>query len=161
EQSGDVQKALEQFMSASEKAPNDVDLMLRVGAALVTIGEVDKALPLLTKVKDQRPNSAEANHFMGRAYLKKGGLDTASSMRYLQRAVDLDPNRAEYHLYLAWAANESTSAQFPLARKEVDKALALDKLLADGYWQRGIVERRELLVNDAIKDLKRALELKP
>jgi cellulose synthase operon protein C len=161
EQSGDVQKALEQFQSAYEKTPKDVDLMLRVGAAYVSIGEVEKALPLLNKVKDQRPNSAEANHFIGRAYLRQGGLDSAAAMRYLQRAVELDPNRAEYHLYVAWAANEATPAQLGLARTEVDKALSLDKLLADGYWQRGVVSLRESAVNDAMKDLKHALDLKP
>ena len=82
-------------------------------------------------------------------------------MRYLQRAVELYPNRAEYLLYVAWAANESTPAQLGLARTEVDKALSLDKLLADGYWQRGVVSLRETSVNDAMKDLKHALELKP
>ena len=161
EQSGDVPKALEQFTAAYEKTPKDVDLMLRVGAAYVSIGEVEKALPLLNKVKDQRPNSAEANHFIGRAYLKQGGLESAAAMRYLQRAVELDPNRAEYHLYVAWAANEATPAQLGLARTEVDKALSLDKLLADGYWQRGVVSLRESAVKDAMKDLKHALDLKP
>ena len=161
EESGDVQRALEQFQSASQKYPNDVDLMLRVGAAYVAIGDVEKALPLLSKVKDQRPNSAEANHFVGRAYLKQGGLEAAAAMRYLQRAVALDPNKAEYHLYVAWAANEATPAQLGLARTHIDKALQLDKLLADAYWQRGVLLRKEGQVNDAVKDLKRALELKP
>ena len=161
EESGDVQKALEQFESASQKAPNDVDLKLRVGAAYVAVGEVEKALPMLIQVKDLRPNSAEANHFVGRAYLRQGGLEAAAAMRYLQRAVALDPNKAEYHLYVAWAANEATPAQLGLARTHVDKALQLDKLLADAYWQRGVLLRKEGQVNDAIKDLKRALELKP
>jgi predicted Zn finger-like uncharacterized protein len=161
ERSGDMQKALEQFQSASQKFPNDIDLMLHVGAAYVAIGEPEKALPLLIKVKDQRPNSAEANHFVGRAYLQQGGLEAAAAMRYLQRAVALDPNKAEYHLYVAWAANEATPAQLGLARTHVEKALQLDKLLADAYWQRGVIERREGQTNDAIKDLKRALELKP
>jgi Tfp pilus assembly protein PilF len=62
---------------------------------------------------------------------------------------------------VAWAANEATPAQLGLARVEVDKALALDRLLADGYWQRGVVLLREGAVNDAMKDLKHALELKP
>jgi predicted Zn finger-like uncharacterized protein len=161
EESGDVRKALEQFQSALQKFPNDIDLMLRVGAAYVAIGDVEKALPLLNKVKDQRPNSAEANHFVGRAYLKQGGLEAASAMRYLQRAVALDPNKAEYHLYVAWAANEATPAQLGLARTHVEKALQLDKLLADAYWQRGVLLQKEGAVNDAVKDLKRALELKP
>lgn len=161
ERSGDIQKALEQFQSAYEKAPNDVDLMLRVGAAYITVGNIEKGLPLLEKVKSQRPNSPEANHYIGRAYLKQGGLEAASAMRFLQRAVDLDPNRAEYHLYVAWAANEATPAQLGLARTHVDKALALDKALADAYWQRGVVSLREGQLADALKDLKKALELKP
>ena len=161
EKSNDVQKALEQFNSALAKQPKDIDLQLRVGAAYVSIGEIDKALPLLIRVKDQRPNSAEASHYIGRAYLKQGGLEGAAAMRYLKRAVELDPNKPEYHLYVAWAANEATPAQLGLARTSVDKALSLDKLLADGYWQRGVVLLREGAVNDAVKDLKHALELKP
>ena len=159
EESGDLTKALDQFQGALQKTPNDIDLKMRVGAAYVVIGEIDKALPLLNKVREARPNSAEANHFLGRAYLKQGGLDQNKALPYLQRAVALDPNKAEYHLYVAWAANEA--AQLGLARTEIDKALALDKLLADAYWQRGVLERKESQVNDAVKDLKHALDLKP
>ncbi len=161
EESGDVNRALEQFQSAFQKAPKDVDLMLRVGAAYVAIGKVDEALPLLNKVKEQRANSAEANHFLGRAYLKQGGLETPRAMPLLKRAVDLDPNRAEYHLYVAWAANDAAQPQLDVAAAHVEQALKLDKLLADAYWQRGVVERRRSAVEDAIKDLRRALELKP
>src|SRR4029079_11667406 len=63
--------------------------------------------------------------------------------------------------YVAWAANEATPAQLGLARTHIEKALQLDKLLADAYWQRGVLERKEGQTNDAIKDLKRALELNP
>jgi predicted Zn finger-like uncharacterized protein len=161
EESGDIKRALEQFEGASKRAPNDLDLKLRVGAAYVAIGDIERALPLLMAVKDQRPNSAEANHYVGRAYLQRGALDSAQAMRFLQRAVALDPNKAEYHLYVAWAANEATPVQLGLARSHIDRALQLDSLLADGYWQRGVLLRKEGQVNDAIKDLKRALELKP
>ncbi len=161
EESGNVEKALEQFRSAYQKAPNDPDLALRVGAALVTIGKVDEGLPLLAKVKEKRPDSAEVNHYLGRAYLKKGGVEAAQAMRLLQRAAELDPNRAEYQLYVAWAANEAVPPQLGLARASIEKALSLDKLLADAYWQRGVLELREGAIDDAIKDLKHALELKP
>jgi predicted Zn finger-like uncharacterized protein len=159
EASGDYTKALEQFNGALQKQPNDIDLKLRVGAAYVSIGEIDKALPLLKDVLRERGNSAEANHFLGRAYLKQGGIDQTTALRYLQKAVQLDPNKAEYHLYVAWAANEAS--QLGIAREEIDKALALDKLQADAYWQRGVLERKQSATKDAIKDLKHALELKP
>ncbi|MEO8874723.1 MAG: tetratricopeptide repeat protein, partial [Polyangiaceae bacterium] len=161
EASGDVDKALEQFQSALAKAPDDPDLNLRVGAAYVAIGRPADAIPVLKKVLSQRPDSGEANHYLGRAIFLQGGSTQADAMRYLKRAVELDPNRAEYHLYVGWAANNAVPAQLGLAKDEIEKALSLDKLLGDAYWQRGVLEQKEGSIEDAIRDLKRALELKP
>ena len=143
EESGDVEKAIEQFKSALAKAPDDPDLQLRVGSAYVAIGRPDEALPMLRKVLEKRPTSAEAHHYIGRALMLQGPSEQADALRYLKRAVDLDPNRAEFHVYLAWAANDAKPAQLELARDEIDKALALDKLNAEAYWQRGVLERME------------------
>jgi tetratricopeptide (TPR) repeat protein len=161
EDSGDVQRAIDQFKSALAKAPDDPDLQLRVGSAYVAIGRPDDALPMLHKVLDKRPNSAESNHYIGRALMLKGGALQADALHYLKRAVDIDPNRAEFHVYLAWAANDATPAQLELARDEIDRALALDKLNAEAYWQRGVLERMEGAIDDAVKDEKHALELRP
>lgn len=161
EASGDVDKALEQFQSALSKAPDDPDLNLRVGAAYVAIGRPADAIPVLRKVLSQRPDSGEANHYLGRAIFLQGGATQADAMRYLKRATELDPNKAEYHLYVGWAANNSIPAQLGLAKDEIDKALSLDKLLADAYWQRGVLEQKQGTVDDAIRDVQRALQLKP
>jgi len=160
EESGEVERALEQFNNALARAPNDADLELRVGAAYVAIGEPGKALPMLRKVLEKRPTSAEANHYLGRAIFADQG-PTPEAMRYLKRAVELDPNRAEYHLYVGWAANDSSPADLGLAGDEIQKALDLDKLLAEAYWQRGELERKRLAVDDALKDERHALELRP
>jgi predicted Zn finger-like uncharacterized protein len=161
EESGDVEKAIEQFNGALAKAPDDPDLQLRVGAAYVVIGRPDDALPMLRKVLDKRPSSAEAHHFLGRALMLKGGQSQTDALRYLKRAVDLDPNRAEFHVYVAWAANDATPAQLELARDEIDRALALDNLNPEAYWQRGVLERMEGAVEDAVKDENHALALRP
>ena len=161
EQSGHVEQALDQFTSALQKAPDDLDLQLRVGASYVMVGRAKDALPYLTKVNVKRPTSAEANHYLGRAEFMLGGANLQSADRHLKRAVELDPNHAEYHLYVAWLANESVPPDLGTAEMEIKKALALDNLLADGYWQRGALERKNLTVNDAIKDLNHALQLKP
>jgi tetratricopeptide (TPR) repeat protein len=161
EQGGDVEKAIEQFKSALAKAPDDPDLQLRVGAAYVAIGRPEDALPMLRKVLEKRATSAEANHYIGRALMLQGSGQNSEAIRYLKRAVDLDPNRPEFHVYLAWAANEATPAQLDIARDEVEKALALDKMNAEAFWQRGVLERMTGAIEDAIKDEKRALELRP
>jgi tetratricopeptide (TPR) repeat protein len=116
---------------------------------------------MLRKVLQGRPTSAEAHHYLGRALLLKGPSQEAEALRFLKRAVDLDPNRAEFHVYLAWAANEAVPAQLELARDEIDRALALDKLNAESYWQKGVLERMQGSIEDAIKDERRALELRP
>jgi len=161
EESGDVEKAIDLFKGALAKAPDDPDLQLRVGSAYVAIARPEEALPMLKKVLDQRPSSAEAHHYVGRALMLQGGFMLADALRNLKRAVELDPNKAEYHVYVAWAANEATPPQLEIASDEVDKALALDKLNAEAYWLRGSVRRMEGQLDDAIKDEKRALELRP
>jgi tetratricopeptide (TPR) repeat protein len=161
QESGDVEKAIAEFQRALAKAPDDPDLQLRVGSAYVSVGLPDNAIPMLRKVVQERPKSAEAYHFLGRALMLKGPSQQAEAMRTLKYAVDLDPNRAEFHVYLAWAANEATPAQLELAHDEIDKALALDKLNAEVYWQKGVLEQMEASIDDAIHDEKRALELRP
>jgi tetratricopeptide (TPR) repeat protein len=161
QESGDVEKAIAEFQRALAKAPDDPDLQLRVGSAYVSVGLPDNAIPMLRKVVQERPKSAEAYHFLGRALMLKGPAMQADAMRMLKFAVDLDPNRAEFHVYLAWAANEATPAQLELAHDEIDKALALDKMNAEVYWQKGVLEQMEASIEDAIKDEKRALELRP
>jgi tetratricopeptide (TPR) repeat protein len=161
ELSGQIEKALEQFSAALKKAPDDVDLQLRVGAAYVGIGKSDEALGILKKVMEKRPQSAEANYYYGRAYFLRGGAALADATRYLKNAVRLDPNHADYHFYLAWVANEASPPDLATARMEIEQALTLNKLMGGAYWQRGVVEVTTHAVDDAIKDLQKALQLEP
>jgi tetratricopeptide (TPR) repeat protein len=158
EASGRTEEALKAYESALAKAPNDLDLMLRVGCGKVAAGRAKEAEKLLRKVLGQRPNSAETNHCLGRALLVEG-TNLAQALKTLQRAVELDPNRAEYWLYVGWAANEAGRVQ--TAEKALQKALDIDQNLADAYWQRGVLRYRQGAVKDAIKDLDKALELRP
>jgi tetratricopeptide (TPR) repeat protein len=162
EQAGDVDKAIEQFKVALAKAPDDPDLQLRVGEAYVAIGRADDAIAMLQKVVDKRASSAEAAHYLGRAFmLKTDSTSQMSAMRWLKAAVQLDPNRAEFHVYLAWAATELPSPQWDVAAQEVDKAFAVDKLNPEAYWLRGQLELFQGDSEDALKDERRALELRP
>jgi predicted Zn finger-like uncharacterized protein len=161
EESGDIEKALLQFQSALSKAPEDPDLQLRVGAAYTASERPAEAIPMLRNVLAKRPTNAEASHYLGRALFLQGGTSAVEARRFLKRAVELDPNKPEYHLYMAWAANSMEPADLGTAKEEIEKALALDKLLADGYWQRGVLERKSTQCESAIVDFKRALELRP
>ena len=158
EVSGRSDEALKEYEGALAKAPKDPDLMLRVGCGKVSAGRAKQAEELLRKVLSERPNSAETNHCLGRALLLEG-TRLAEALRLLERAVELDANRAEYQLYAGWAANEAGNV--PKAEHYLAEALRLDQGLADAYWQRGVLRQRQGAARDAIADLTRALELRP
>ena len=152
---GQSDKALEAYRQALQKAPNDVDLKLRVGSTQVIAGHAKEAIKILEEVRKERPNSAEANHFLGRALLVRG-TNLAEAMRYLELAVNIDSNRAEYLLYVGWAANELANTSRALA--VLNKAIDLDRELGDAYWQRGVLLQKQGATVDALRDLQTALE---
>jgi tetratricopeptide (TPR) repeat protein len=87
----------------------------------------------------------------------KGKLSDA--LTSAKRAVQLDPNRAPYHLYVGWLASES--GDLNEASRSLEKALAMDQGLAEAYWQRGVLSYRRTRPKDAVADLLKALELRP
>ncbi len=158
EETGQVTEALQMYQQALDKAPQDVDLKLRIGSTLVAAGQAKQAEPILKEVVRERGSSAEANHFYGRALLlSHSNLNEA--MRHLKKAVELEPNRAEYHLYVGWAANES--GQPAVADASLGRAIELDATSGDAYWQLGVLRQKQGRTVDAIKDLQTALEKKP
>lgn len=161
EQRGKLDEALAQFKAALTAAPDDLDRVLRVGAAYLAVGSVDEAMPLLERVQKARPDSAEAQHYLGRAKLQRGGPFVSDALRLLKRAAELDPNNAQFHVYVAWAANEGTPPQVQIARESAERALAIDKQEADAYWQRGVSFLKEGAFVSAQDDLHKAVELKP
>ncbi len=158
EVSGKTEEALKAYEAALKKAPNDPDLMLRVGCGYAASNSGKRAEKLMRKVLQQRPSSAEAHHCMGRALLVQR-TNLAEALKTLERSVALDPNRAEYHLFVGWAAVEA--GRNGLAESSLKRALELDQGLGDAYWQRGVLRNRQGAVRTAVKDLRKALELKP
>ncbi|WP_437958844.1 tetratricopeptide repeat protein [Sorangium sp. So ce119] len=158
EETGQSERALEMYADALRKAPNDIDLKLRVGSTQVMAGHASQAEPMLRDVLKDRPNSAEAHHFLGRALLVRG-TNMAEALRLLERAAELDPNRAEYHLYVGWGANET--GQTARAEVALRRALELDAELGDAYWQRGVLLQKQGASRDALADLQIALEKRP
>ncbi|MEM9694748.1 MAG: tetratricopeptide repeat protein, partial [Myxococcota bacterium] len=158
EATGKTDEALKQYRAALAKAPDDDDLKLRVGSTMVVSGQARQALPKLREVFRARPQSAEANHFLGRAMLAIGD-NIPEALGYLQAATRYDNNRAEYHLYVARAANLLNNLS--VAQTSIDRALEIDKNLGDAYWQLGVLLLGQGNTLDALKQLEIALEKNP
>jgi len=76
----------------------DHDLMLQVGRALFREGFFEHARGFFSTVVERHPDSAEASACIGYASHRLG--DDSACLLWLRRAVDLDPDDAEAHVYL-------------------------------------------------------------
>lgn len=158
EDTGQSERALEMYSEALRKAPEDLDLKLRVGSAQVIAGHPDEAIGLLEEVLQQRSSSAEANHFLGRALLLQNKtLNKAQNL--LEKAASLSPNTATYKVWAARVANEV--GEPGKAEKYINEALELDKNMGEAYWQRAEILQKQGACKDALEDLKIALEKRP
>jgi len=154
---GQAARAVRSYTRALAEHPEDVDLMMRLGAAQVSAGLVEEAQATLAGVLTQRRDSPEAIHFMGRVDYARGDLSRA--LERFARAVQLDPGRSEYHLWLARVSLDRND--LGKANEEISLALERDGSLGDAFWVRGRIRLRAGMVQDAIVDLTRALELAP
>lgn len=158
EASGKTEEALKAYEVALAAAPKDLDLMLRVACGKASAGQFEPVLKLIDPVLDERGNSAEANFCKGLAILN-GGKDANQAKLYFERAVSRDESRAKYHLYVGWVAIELQD--FAKAGISLDRAIDIDRTLADAYWKRGELRVRQGAVVDALSDLDTALKLAP
>ncbi|MCC6526870.1 MAG: tetratricopeptide repeat protein, partial [Polyangiaceae bacterium] len=150
--------AIEAYSAALKKAPDDLDLKLRVGSSQVLAGHPKQAIDLLKKVLESRSQSAEVNYFLGRAWLGLG-QNLSQAVKLLQTATELDPNQSEYFLYLGWAANEAGDGD--MAGEALKRALELDQGNGDAYWQRAVMLQKKGKAISALTDAKKALQLRP
>jgi predicted Zn finger-like uncharacterized protein len=157
ESRGDYSGAANAYRTALEPRPQDTDLKLRLGAALVTAGRLEEAEAILPEVLKERPTSAEAEHFVGRLLLAK--KETAQAVQHFERSIAFDALRAEYHLYLAWAYLDQ--ANLGAALTSINKALERDPNLGDARWILGRIQLRTGAVKDAVQNFQLALKLKP
>ncbi|GJL82820.1 MAG: guanylyl cyclase [marine bacterium B5-7] len=114
--------------------------------------------------------SALDNYLRGLSYLNaNNAADNARGRELFLRALDRDPDFADAHAALAlsylndvryrWTDTpEPTLAQ---ARQTVDKALALDPLLAQGNLAAGYIALQQMKIAEAITSARKALSTNP
>jgi predicted Zn finger-like uncharacterized protein len=154
---GESARAVEAYQAAWNENQDDMDLLLRLGAAQVAANQMDAAEATLERVRQSRPSSAEAAHFMGRVAFARGRHTEA--LTHFREAVRLDRTRGEFHMYVAWAALENNQLGEALA--SADAAIERDSSLGEAYWVRGVVRLRSGNPLQALTDCQEALRLRP
>lgn len=101
---------------------------------------------------------AKQNYLRGKALTDEG--KPAEALKFLQNAVELEPNRPEYLRLLG-----TVQAKNPRLRMEAEatllKAIELDPARADGYLQLGMLYRRMGDIEKSIERLRECLKWDP
>lgn len=90
--------------------------------------------------------------------------DAASAEQHARRAIELDPEQADYYALLAWTLFERYPGEgAPLAEMLtlVDKAIGMYEKHDRAHYYRGAVLRRSGREGDAVRAFRRAVELNP
>ncbi|MEM1413212.1 MAG: tetratricopeptide repeat protein [Pseudomonadota bacterium] len=101
-------------------APDDPSAWNNLGLCHWNLGRSDRALEAYGKALSNAPRFPEANFNKGLAHAGRAELDLARGA--LERTLELQPDRAEAHLYLAAVLSEAGQEQQAAAQLEAFRA---------------------------------------
>lgn len=156
-QLGDIETARNELTADSVAVPQDAKLNFQWGVLCDLLGLQNEAMDSYLTAFRQEPNDPEAAFQIGLYHLKRHRHDQA--IRYLQKAVQLEPNIALYQFTLGTALKNF--ALNGAARKALNKAFELDPALKKiaGEKPRAVIPDREKYQRFSDKDVERFIRL--
>jgi tetratricopeptide (TPR) repeat protein len=190
-QSGQMDKAIEEYASLYHDHPKDLQVSLNYLQLLIGTNRLEEATKLNDKILNENPKSTEAIFAKGQIWVRQGRANDAIAL--FQSALKTDPKNAlgHYSLGLAYAQAgyleqahmewqqavklqpdlvraQAALAQLGLQQNNLDEAaqsagalIALQPASAGGYNVRAVVEARRHDLVAAEADLKKAIEVAP
>ena len=125
-QQGNLEHAEEILSQAVRSDPNDVDALIGLGGTLGRLGRFRESLEASESVIDLEPENAKAHYMAAFAHAKLGAKVEARA--HAERAVQLAPQVAQYHLLAAGLAGWDAEA----ARYHMQRVAQLDRGLLKG-----------------------------
>lgn len=157
EDAGQTAQASELYEQALEYAPNDPDLLLKVGIHQLVIGDREKAIALLSHCVRITPNDGDAQYYLAQAYHLNGQTDLALSA--IRKSAVLEPRSGdilqkcgEYFL---------TAGKYPEAMDWLTRAQKADAALPGIDYDLGAASYRLMDLTGAEKSLARAVQAQP
>jgi tetratricopeptide (TPR) repeat protein len=101
-QSGDFEKAVEEYTKALELEPENVDAMSNLGVTYYNLGQLDEAIEQYSNALELAPRDADIHSNLAAAYVQKhqqsGAQDQLeSALEQYTESIELEPNLAEAH----------------------------------------------------------------
>ena len=156
---GKKQQALEHFEHAVSVRPDYVDALNNLGTLFLEMGKPREAQSQLRRAVQLDPNNADANFNLGNVLLTQGSADEA--VKSYRQAIAVRPDMAAAHCRLGVAIWKDGKGNAEAAIQELDRALKLNANDPEAYYYAGIIMSANKQTADAIRLLRRAVELRP
>ncbi len=98
---GRYEEALEEYQKALRLRPDFVDILTKIGIALLEQRALEKAIQYFLKAKEANPRYLPASIHLGMAYYRRGDIDLA--IREWKAVQKMDPTHRSIQAYLALA----------------------------------------------------------
>jgi len=150
-------EAYDSLKEAVRLDPGNAAINYAMGAVSLHRREPAEAVPFFRKYAELVPGDPRGPLAVGLAWFRAGEFESARPE--LTRAAASAPTAAAAHYFLARMAREENEVEAALAL--VEKALAGDTSYADAWAERGLLHLRKRDLDQAERDLQRALALDP
>lgn len=150
-------EAYDALKEAVRLDPGNAAINYAMGAVSLSRREPVEAVPFFRKYAEMKPDDPRGPLAVGVAWFRAG--EFASARPELVRAASSAPTAAAANYFLARIAREENDVDAALDL--VGKAVALEPSYADAWAERGLLHLRKRELDEAEKDLQRALELDP
>ncbi|MGC9158364.1 MAG: tetratricopeptide repeat protein [Terracidiphilus sp.] len=151
---GAISAAYGELLRTVDLQPTNYKARLELGNMLLAAGKTDGAQAQAAAILAAEPNNPGVHSLLARIAAKQG--DSAKALAEIHRAIELNPNNAEFHETLA-ILEVGDPSQSALVESELKKAVALDPksvnaklLLAAFYAQNHRLQEAEKISWEAV-----------
>ncbi len=152
---GDVLLAVDELQAARRESPDDVDVLIDLGATLTAVGRPADAEKELRRAQRLDPQRADAHHNLGLALVKRGLYRQAAGE--FRRAIEIDEGNGDSYFYLGESLNQAGDVDQAL--RALERAVQFQPDNARAYFTMGILYDRKHLRQEATTMYRKAREL--
>lgn len=159
------EEAAQVFTAAIRRFPESARLHVGLGISYYARGQYEQAVESLCQAADLAPEDPRPYEFLGEMYGVAPGLGGKVTER-LARFAGAQPKNARAQFYYAmslWKGQPPDAPAADLSRVEalLRQAVALDRRLAKGFLELGVLLSDQKRYQEAIPELRRAIQIEP
>ena len=158
-----LNQALEVFRGAADDFPQSPRIWMGWGAAYYLAGRYSEAAQTLLHAAEIAPQAGEIYYLLGRVYDAAGTFQTAIAEKYNDycRKEPGDPWGQYFYGHILASGQQASAAELRDAQDHLEKAIALNKNLAEAHAELGKVLDMGGNLEAARNELERAVQLDP